>query len=83
MQAAPRPRDLACLPGPDPARPPATSAPGTSGQRPFWIYVYDPERALMVSDGLNYIGQQCARKQAAKLARYYGQPTQVRPSPTA
>lgn len=52
-------------------------------RRPFRIYMYDPKRALMISDGLNYIGERCARKEAAKITRYYGQPTEVRPSPRA
>lgn len=43
--------------------------------------MYDPKRALMISDGLNYIGERCARKQAAKIARHYGRPTEVRLSP--
>lgn len=37
----------------------------------------------MISDGLNYIGEHCARKEARKLARHHGQRTEVRPSPKA
>jgi hypothetical protein len=52
-------------------------------RRPFWIYVRDPERGLMITDGLTYIGQRLAQRQAAKLARYYGQPAEARISPRA
>jgi hypothetical protein len=37
----------------------------------------------MVSDGLNYIGKRLADREASKLARHYGQPTEVRRSPRA
>jgi hypothetical protein len=50
---------------------------------PYWVYVRDPQRGLMVSDGLNYIGKRLADREAAKLARHYGQPTEVRLSPRA
>jgi hypothetical protein len=59
------------------------ASPAAEDRRPFWIYVRDPERGLMVSDALNYIGERCAQRQAAKLAHYYGQPTEARLSPRA
>lgn len=59
------------------------ASPAAEDRRPFWVYVRDPERGLMVSDGLNYIGERCAQRQAAKLARYYGQPAEARLSPRA
>jgi hypothetical protein len=37
----------------------------------------------MVSDGLTYVGQHLAQRQAAKLSRHYGQPAEARPSPRA
>jgi hypothetical protein len=52
-------------------------------RRPFWIYVRDPQRGLMVSDGLNYIGERLAQREAAKLSRHYGQPAEARLSPRA
>jgi hypothetical protein len=58
------------LPPPDPA-----------DRRPFWIYMLDPQRNLMVSDRLNHIGERCAQREAAKMERYYGLPTEVRLSP--
>jgi hypothetical protein len=60
-----------------------TASVAGEDRRPFWIYVCDPERGLMVSDGLNYIGERCAQRQAVKLARYYGQPAEARLSPRA
>ena len=50
---------------------------------PYWIFVRDPRRGLMVSDGMNYIGKRLADREAAKLGRHYGQPTEVRLSPRA
>jgi hypothetical protein len=41
----------------------------------------DAKRQLMVSDGMNHIGERCARREAAKMTRYYGLPTEVRLSP--
>lgn len=61
----------------------ATRSAAVEDRRPFWIYVYDPERALMVSDGLNYIGQHVAKREAAKLSRLSGQPAEARLSPRA
>jgi hypothetical protein len=55
----------------------------TEDRRPFWIYVRDPERGLLVSDGLTYIGQRVAQREAAKLSRHYGQPAEARLSPRA
>lgn len=52
-------------------------------RRPFWIYVRDPQRGLMITDGLTYIGQHLADRQAAKLSRHYGQPAEARLSPRA
>jgi len=52
-------------------------------RRPFWIYVHDPQRGLMITDGLNYIGQHLAQREAAKLSRHYGQPAEARLSPRA
>ena len=59
------------------------ATPADKDRRPFWIYVRDPERALMVSDGVNYIGQRVAEREAAKISRYCGQPAEARPSPRA
>jgi hypothetical protein len=61
----------------------AATLTAAEDRRPFWIYVRDPDRGLMITDGLNYIGERCAQRQAAKLERYYGQPTRVRLSPRA
>ena len=55
--------------------------PGADDQTPYWIFVRDPDRGLMLSDGLNYLGKRLADREAVKLARHYGQPTEVRPSP--
>jgi len=37
----------------------------------------------MITDGLNYIGQHLAQREAAKLSRHYGQPAEARLSPRA
>jgi hypothetical protein len=50
---------------------------------PYWVFVRDPQRGLMISDGMNYIGRHLAEREAVKLARHYGQPAEVRPSPRA
>jgi hypothetical protein len=63
-----------------PARHPLP-APDPADRRPFWIYMLDPARQLMISDGLNHIGERCARREAAKMTRHYGLPTEVRLSP--
>ena len=55
--------------------------PSAEDRRPFWIYMLDPERQLMISDGMNHIGERLARRTAAKMTRYYGLPTEVRLSP--
>jgi hypothetical protein len=61
----------------------ATPPAAAEDRRPFWIYVYDPGRALMVTDGVNYIGRRLAEREADKLARYCGQPSEARLSPRA
>jgi hypothetical protein len=66
-----------------PPRTAASSAPAAEDRRPFWIYVRDPERGLLVSDGLTYIGQRLAQREAVKLSRHYGQPAEARLSPRA
>jgi hypothetical protein len=62
---------------------PADRATAVGDRTPYWVYVRDPQRGLMLSDGLNYIGKRLADREAAKLARHYGQPTEVRRSPRA
>lgn len=61
----------------------ADPASATGNQAPYWVYIRDPQRGLMVSDGMNYIGKRLADREAVKLARHYGQPTEVRLSPRA
>jgi hypothetical protein len=65
-----------------PSRHAASPAPAEDRRR-FWIYVRDPGSGLLISDGLTYIGQRLAQRQAAKLARHYGQPAEARLSPRA
>ncbi len=62
---------------------PADSDTATDDRAPYWVFVRDPRRGLLVSDGMNYIGRHLADREAAKLARHYGQPTEVRLSPRA
>jgi len=67
-------------------RPPrrhATSPAPADDRRRFWIYLRHPESGLLITDGLTYIGKRLADREAAKLARYYGQPAEARPSPRA
>jgi hypothetical protein len=67
-------------------RPPRGHATGPApaqDRRRFWIYLRHPENGLLITDGLTYIGQRVADREAAKLARYYGQSAEVRPSPRA
>lgn len=60
-----------------------TTPTAAEDRRRFWIYVYDPQCGLMVSDGVTYIGRRLADREAGKLARYCGQPAEARPSPRA
>ena len=78
-------------PAPQAPRSPARHDSGTANRHggrpedrtPYWVFVRDPQRGLMVSDGMNYIGKRLADREAVKLARHYGQPTEVRRSPRA
>ena len=67
--------------GPAPAARQPLPPPDPGDRRPFWIFMLDSERGLMISDGMNHIGERCARREAAKMTRHYGLPVEVRLSP--
>jgi hypothetical protein len=80
MQTARRPRGLACLPGPERVRPPATPTHKVPDKRPFLIYTRDPQTGLLIHDGLTYRGQHLAQREAAKITRRLGEQTEIRPA---
>jgi len=60
-------------------RPDASTPPAAEDRRPFRVYVRDPGSGLLVSDGLTYIGERCARRETGKISRLLGQHAEARP----
>jgi hypothetical protein len=57
----------------------ASRPPAARDRRPFRVYTRDPHTGLLVSDGLTYIGEHCAQREAAKISRILGQEAEARP----